>query len=342
MTSTGIMKRCGILSIIVFFSLISVCGAQECVQCQVRDDLSNYSWIETDNTTWENGVYTIAVECLDTCNDFEPAVGYLAKFTGTINYGTAGAYTPLKDIEVWSTPTDVNGIGYFNAPLLHEQWDGDNYVHLCPFDDVRQCEPPTSSQNAAPQSKSFSAAPTLTIMTPPNLCLPWPGCCGVTVTIKCTPEKSYSFCTNSSQTLCSLFSFENSYIRIESQWDADKKCNYCTGECEGSDLITLASFTATPGNGNVTLAWETAAEIDNAGFALFRAASEDGEYVKINTALIPARGSATAGAVYDFVDSTAANRTTYYYKLQDVDTNGIAAMHGPVKATPRLLYGIVK
>ena len=33
------------------------------------------------------------------------------------------------------------------------------------------------------------------------------------------------------------------------------------------------------------------------------------------------------------------NRKTYYYKLEDIDINGTATMHGPVSATPRLIYG---
>jgi hypothetical protein len=34
------------------------------------------------------------------------------------------------------------------------------------------------------------------------------------------------------------------------------------------------------------------------------------------------------------------NRKTYYYKLEDIDTDGISSFHGTVKATPRLIYGV--
>jgi len=106
--------------------------------------------------------------------------------------------------------------------------------------------------------------------------------------------------------------------------------------------ITLASFEAKPGNNKVTLTWETATEIDNAGFNIVRAESENGEYIKINDAVIPAKAGAVAGASYQFIDSTAKNRTTYYYKLQDIDLNGSTTDHGPKSATPRLIYGILK
>ncbi|MFC1591816.1 hypothetical protein ACFL43_04775 [Thermodesulfobacteriota bacterium] len=106
-------------------------------------------------------------------------------------------------------------------------------------------------------------------------------------------------------------------------------------------LISLASFDAQAGNGEVLLEWETASEIDNAGFNLYR--SEDGgAYEQINASLIPAEGYPTEGAVYEFVDSDVKNRTKYSYKLEDVDINGEAVQHGPVSATPRLIYGIGK
>jgi len=100
-------------------------------------------------------------------------------------------------------------------------------------------------------------------------------------------------------------------------------------------LITLTSFTATPFTRKIILSWTTASEIDNAGFNLYRAEAEDGEYVKINDSLIPAEGSVTQGAEYQFVDENVKNRKTYYYKLEDIDINGTTTMHGPVSATPR-------
>lgn len=109
-----------------------------------------------------------------------------------------------------------------------------------------------------------------------------------------------------------------------------------------STAITLASFEVKPGNNTVSLVWATESEIDNAGFNLYRAETKEGEYTKINDALIPAQGSPTQGASYEFTDDGLQNRKTYYYKLEDIDVNGIATFHGPVSATPRLIYGIGK
>jgi hypothetical protein len=113
-------------------------------------------------------------------------------------------------------------------------------------------------------------------------------------------------------------------------------CNDC--QCQNATLITLSSFEAIPGSGKVTLQWTTESEVDNAGFNLYRAEAPDGPYVKINSALIPAKGSATQGTTYEYVDSGLKNRTTYYYKLEDIDQSGTVTMHGPKEATPRFLY----
>jgi len=111
--------------------------------------------------------------------------------------------------------------------------------------------------------------------------------------------------------------------------------------CEPS-LITLADLQAIAGNKKITVAWTTESEISNAGFNIYRAESPDGEYIKLNSALIAAQGSATGVASYEFVDNSVQNRKTYYYKLEDIDLNGTATMHGPVSATPKWMLAFGK
>ena len=111
------------------------------------------------------------------------------------------------------------------------------------------------------------------------------------------------------------------------------------GDACDPTLITLTSFTAAPSDRKIILEWTTASEIDNAGFNVYRAKSEYGEYVKINSSLIPAQGTSTSGATYQYVDSGVKNRTTYYYKLEDIDLSGKSTFHGPVSAVPRVIYG---
>jgi hypothetical protein len=109
--------------------------------------------------------------------------------------------------------------------------------------------------------------------------------------------------------------------------------------CGGATLISLSSFIATPSNKEVTIAWSTESETDNAGFNIYRSESENEEYTKINPSLIPARGSVTQGASYEFVDTNVQNRKTYWYKLENIDLNGSGTLHGSVSAMPRLLHG---
>lgn len=101
---------------------------------------------------------------------------------------------------------------------------------------------------------------------------------------------------------------------------------------EKPTAIELASFTTEAGVGSVTLAWETATEMDNAGFNLHRAIAPNGPYTQINDALIAAQGGPASGVAYSLVDQGLAPGT-YYYTLEDVDYSGATALHGPISAT---------
>lgn len=129
------------------------------------------------------------------------------------------------------------------------------------------------------------------------------------------------------------------------RWCPDGGCLDASGSwdvvCEPT-LIQLSEFKAKPNSRTVILQWSTASETETIGFNIYRAESENGVYDKINDALIPAQGASTQGASYEFTDTNVQNRKTYYYKLEDVDLNGKSTMHGPVSATPRLIYGIGK
>jgi len=97
--------------------------------------------------------------------------------------------------------------------------------------------------------------------------------------------------------------------------------------------VELVSYTASGGNSRMVLEWTTASEVNTEGFNVYRSETEDGEYVKINQALIPAQGNPSTGASYSFVDTDVRPGRTYYYKLEDVDTSGNSTFHGPVWAT---------
>ncbi len=132
----------------------------------------------------------------------------------------------------------------------------------------------------------------------------------------------------------------NAQCQDDSDCDAGEACHNCICVEEEPSAITLTVLEAIPGNRTVTLEWETADEEDHMGFNVYRAESEGGTHTQINTALIPAEGLFSRGATYRFVDDGLRNRKIYYYKLEEIDDHGDSTLHGPVSATPRLLYGM--
>jgi hypothetical protein len=98
--------------------------------------------------------------------------------------------------------------------------------------------------------------------------------------------------------------------------------------------IDLVSFAATASETEVRLTWETAGEINNEGFNLWRSQAADGQYTRLNATLIPAQGDADTGASYEYTDTNVVKGVIYYYKLEDIDIHGVSAFHGPVSATP--------
>jgi uncharacterized repeat protein (TIGR01451 family) len=96
--------------------------------------------------------------------------------------------------------------------------------------------------------------------------------------------------------------------------------------------VTLAGFAAEPREGAVLVTWETVGEIDNLGFNLYRSRTSDGPYAQLNETLVAARG-ATFGATYTWLDQLVEPGVTYYYRLEDVETSGRTASHGPVHVT---------
>ncbi len=107
-------------------------------------------------------------------------------------------------------------------------------------------------------------------------------------------------------------------------------------------LIELSSFTAVPFSNKVMINWSTASEVDCVGFNMYRAESSDGDYRKINEAVIPCTGSPVSGDSYLFIDESAVNRKTYFYRLEDIDRFGETTLHRPVQATPRFIFALLQ
>jgi len=99
----------------------------------------------------------------------------------------------------------------------------------------------------------------------------------------------------------------------------------------GMNYIELSSFTVEPHAGKAVVRWETATEIENAGFLVYRCDGEASDCRKVS-GFIPANGTVTGGAEYSFTDTNVQSGAAYHYYLVDVDTAGKWTAHGPVMA----------
>lgn len=96
--------------------------------------------------------------------------------------------------------------------------------------------------------------------------------------------------------------------------------------------IDLVSFTAKQLPAHVKVEWETAAELDTAGFHVWRADGRNKDFVRVTDWMIPAVGGPFQGAEYLWLDTAAVPGTAYWYKLEDISYGGPSTYHGPVKA----------
>ncbi len=98
--------------------------------------------------------------------------------------------------------------------------------------------------------------------------------------------------------------------------------------------VTLARFDASVRADHVAVSWETVSETRHAGFNVLRAENPDGPWTRRNPNLIVASTpGASSGAAYTWLDREIEVGATYWYLLEDVDLDGVATPHGPVRVT---------
>lgn len=104
--------------------------------------------------------------------------------------------------------------------------------------------------------------------------------------------------------------------------------------------VSLLKFHGQPYNQAVRLSWETGFEKFHQGFNVYRSTDPTQGYTQVNTFLVRSSGNHLGHGLYHYTDSGLSNSATYYYRVEDVATNGARVLHPDVVvATPELLYG---
>jgi len=104
-------------------------------------------------------------------------------------------------------------------------------------------------------------------------------------------------------------------------------------ECGPPTATTISSFNAEADREYIHLTWETSNEVDLIGFNLYRSTAMDGDKVRLNSTLIPAKSPGElTGASYQFFDQSVHPGVPYDYWLEAVKVGGPAIMLGPTQA----------
>jgi len=108
----------------------------------------------------------------------------------------------------------------------------------------------------------------------------------------------------------------------------------CSFTRRATAAVTLLYFIAGWEPGDLILVlWETSTELNNRSFRLYRATAEAGPYgAPIYEPA--ARGDGITGALYEYWDLDVVPGVTYYYKLEDLQSDGTVTTHGPIRVDP--------
>ncbi len=101
------------------------------------------------------------------------------------------------------------------------------------------------------------------------------------------------------------------------------------------DNVTLLEFTADSlppgGSPEIYIAWETATEVDTAGFFIGRSNSATGTFTRVGE-FWASEGDNFTGAQYYDVDDTTVLNEVYYYRLEVLNNDQTFNYYGPVRA----------
>ncbi|NUO02116.1 MAG: hypothetical protein HUU01_16040, partial [Saprospiraceae bacterium] len=95
--------------------------------------------------------------------------------------------------------------------------------------------------------------------------------------------------------------------------------------------IELTRFSATPGRDNILLTWETATELNNAGFEIQRSSNDGRDFAAIGW--VTGAGTSQTAKTYSFMDRDVKPGINYAYRLMQLDFDGASSVSPVVTAS---------
>jgi hypothetical protein len=89
-------------------------------------------------------------------------------------------------------------------------------------------------------------------------------------------------------------------------------------------LVLFLNSAITPPS--IIVQWDTASELNTAGFNVLRGDSSAGPLARLNSEVIPASLDPLVGGTYVYTDTNVAFGRTYYYRVEEVEFGGNTAL----------------
>lgn len=98
--------------------------------------------------------------------------------------------------------------------------------------------------------------------------------------------------------------------------------------------VELICFSGKGMDQQVELEWQTATELNTAGFFVLRSLDEQGQYDVVSDFIVHCDDGGLVGGYYLFEDAGLTNEQTYYYQLAEVISAQETVVFGPVPVIP--------
>ena len=79
-----------------------------------------------------------------------------------------------------------------------------------------------------------------------------------------------------------------------------------------------------------TVRWTTASEVDSFGFDIFRGASAEGPFERLNSKPVAGAGTSDESHSYAYVDETIDPAKEYYYYVEGISIDGVRERFTPI------------